>query len=170
HLAFQQNYVAIDPTPSLPVLGFTFAIALLTGILSGVAPAWMTAAANPADALRGANRSTGLRGKWTQESLVVAQSALSLILLRAAGLLIQSLRNMQHQNFGFEPADRYISHIDPSMAGYKPGQISALYRQLHDTLAAIPGVAQVSFSLYSPMEGDNWGETVYIEGQAPPPP
>ena len=169
-LAFQQNYVAIDPTPSLPVLGFTFGVALLTGIFFGVVPAWMTAAANPADALRGANRSTRRSGKWTQEALVVAQAALSLILLCAAGLLTQSLHNMQHQNFGFETANRHISHIDPTMAGYKPAQIPALYRQLHDTLAAIPGVAQVSFSLYSPMEGDNWGETVYIEGQAPPPP
>jgi putative ABC transport system permease protein len=170
HLAFQQNYVAIDPKPSLPVLGFTFGVALLTGIFFGVVPAWMTAAANPADALRGANRSTRRSGRWTQESLVVAQAALSLILLCAAGLLTQSLRNMQHQNFGFEMANRYISHIDPTMAGYKPGQISTLYRQLHDTLAAIPGVTQISFSLYSPMEGDNWSETVYIEGQTPPPP
>jgi hypothetical protein len=56
------------------------------------------------------------------------------------------------------------------MAGYKPAQLTAFFRQLHDTLAAIPGVSRVSFSLYSPMEGDNWGETVYIEGQAPPPP
>jgi predicted permease len=100
----------------------------------------------------------------------VAQAALSLVLLCAAGLLTQSLRNMQHQHFGFETPNRYISHIDPQMAGYKPDQLPAFYRQLHDTLAAIPGVRRVSFSLYSPMEGDNWGETVYIEGQAPPPP
>ena len=84
--------------------------------------------------------------------------------------LTQSLRNMHNQNFGFETPNRYILHIDPQMAGYKPEQIPALYRQLHDSLAAIPGMAQVSFSLYSPMEGDNWGETVYIQGQPPPPP
>jgi predicted permease len=170
HLAFQKNYVAIHATPSLPVLAFTFVVALLTGILFGVAPAWMTATANPADALRGANRSTGQSVSWTQKSLVVAQAALSLVLLCAAGLLTQSLRNMQHQHFGFQTANRYILHIDPQMAGYKPAQLDAFYRQLHDTLAAIPGVSRVSFSLYSPMEGDNWGETVYIEGQAPPPP
>jgi predicted permease len=170
HLAFQKTYVPIQATPSLPVLAFTFAVALLTGILFGVAPAWMTAKANPADALRGANRSTGQSVGWTQKSLVVAQAALSLVLLCAAGLLTQSLRNMQHQHFGFETTNRYISHIDPQMAGYKPDQLAALYRQLHDTLAAIPGVRRVSFSLYTPMEGNNWGETVYIEGQAPPPP
>jgi len=170
HLAFQKNYVAIQASPSLPVLGFTFVVALLTGILFGVAPAWMTATANPADALRGANRSTGRNRGWTQKSLVVVQAAMSLVLLAAAALLTQSLRNMQHQNFGFDTSNRYILHTDPSMAGYKPAQLDAFYRQLHDDLAAIPGVSQVSFSLYSPMEGDNWGETVYIEGQAPPPP
>ncbi len=169
-LAFEKNDVALHATPSLPVLVFTFAVALLTGILFGIAPAWMTATANPADALRGANRSTGQSVGWTQKSLVVAQAALSLVLLCAAGLLIQSLRNMKRQDFGFETANRYILHIDPQMAGYKPAQLTAFYRQLHDTLTAIAGVNRVSFSLYSPMEGDNWSETVYLEGQAPPPP
>src|SRR5579862_3726487 len=169
-LAFPVTTVAIHASPSLPVLAFTFAVSLLTGILFGVAPAWITANAAPADALRGSGRSSGSSGGWTQKSLVIAQAALSLVLLSAAGLLTQSLRNMQGQHFGFETPNRYIAHIDPQMAGYKPPQMQALFRQLHDSLAAIPGVGQVSFSLYSPMEGDNWGETVYIEGQAPPPP
>jgi predicted permease len=169
-LAFQDTFVAIHASPSLPVLAFTFGVALLTGILFGVAPAWITAKTAPADALRGAGRSTRQSGGWTQKSLVIAQAALSLVLLSAAGLLTQSLRNMQGQNFGFETPNRYILHVDPQMAGYKPAQLEALYRQLHDSLGAIPGVSQVSFSLYSPMEGDNWGETLYIEGQAPPPP
>lgn len=56
------------------------------------------------------------------------------------------------------------------MAGYKADQADVFFRQLHDTLAAIPGVKEVSYSLYSPMEGDNWGHGVFIEGQAPPPP
>ena len=169
-LAFQNTYVAIHASPSLPVLAFTFGVAVLTGILFGVAPAWITANAAPADALRGAGRSTGRSRGWTQKSLVIAQAALSLVLLTTAGLLTQSLYNMQRQNFGFETPNRYIVHIDPVMAGYKPEQMQALFRQLHDSLAAIPGVSQVSFSLYTPMEGDNWGETVYIDGQAPPPP
>ena len=170
HLAFQKSYVPIQASPSLPVLGFTFAVSLLTGVLFGVAPAWMTANANPAEALRGANRSTAQRGSWTQKSLVILQAALSLVLLCAAGLLLQSLRNMRDQHFGFETPNRYILHVDPQMAGYKPDQLEALYRQLRGSLAAVPGVKQVSYSLYSPMEGNNWGETVYIEGQTPPPP
>lgn len=172
-LAFQQNYstkVAISTSPSLPVLLFTFAVAAFTGILFGVAPAWMTARTAPADALRGAGRSTGHIGGRAQKILVVAQAAMSLVLLCAAGLLTLSLRNMQAQKFGFETANRYIFQFDPTMAGIKPERLPALYRQLHDTLAAIPGVSQVSFSMYSPMQHDNWGETVFIEGQAPPPP
>jgi len=170
HLAFQKEYVPIEATPSLPVLAFALGVSILTGILFGVAPAWITARANPVEALRGANRSTGRNSGWGQKSLVVIQAALSLVLLCAAGLLIRSLSNMQHQNFGFDTTNRYILHIDPQMAGYKPAQLEALYRQLHENLSAIPGVKQVSFSMYSPMEGDNWGEGVFIEGEPPPAP
>lgn len=170
HLAFRQMNVAISATPSLPVLGFTFGVTLLTGILFGVAPAWSTATADPAEALHGANRSTGGSGTWAQKALVIAQAALSLVLLCAAGLLTQSLRNMQNQQFGFDTQGRYILHVDPKMAGYKSPQLPALYRQLHDTLGQIPGVEKVAFAMYSPMEGDNWQETIYFEGKAPPPP
>lgn len=142
---------------------------MLTGILFGVAPAWLTAQADPADALRGAHRSTSRAGGWVQKSLVIAQAALSLVLLCAAGLLIQSLRNLQNQRFGFETANRYVAHVEPHMAGYTPETLPALYRQIHDNLAAIPGVSRVGFALYSPMEGDNWSEEVFVEGQEPPP-
>jgi predicted permease len=169
-LAFRNDYVPIQAMPSLPVLGFALGVSVLTGVLFGVAPAWMTAKANPVEALRGAHRSTGRNQGWGQKSLVVVQAALSLVLLCAAGLLIRSLDNMHHQDFGFVTANRSIAHIDPQMAGYKPAQLEAMYRQLRDNLGAIPGVKQVSFSLYSPMEGDNWGEGVFIEGEPPPPP
>jgi predicted permease len=77
---------------------------------------------------------------------------------------------MHHRDFGFETANRYILHIDPQMAGYTSDKLEPLYRQLKDNLSAIPGMQQVSFSIYSPMEGDNWGESVYIDGEPPPPP
>ena len=165
-----KSYLPIEATPSLPVLGFAFAVSLVTGLLFGVAPAMVTAHANPIDALRGANRSTRASGLWTQKILVILQAAVSLALLCAAALLIRSLGNLEHQHFGFETENRYIVHVDPQMAGYLASQADVFFRQLHDTLAAIPGVKQVSYSLYSPMEGDNWGNGVYIEGQAPPPP
>jgi putative ABC transport system permease protein len=170
HLVAGKSYLPIQAAPSLPVLGFAFAVSLITGVLFGVAPALVTAHANPIDALRGANRSTRASGLWTQKILVVIQAAVSLALLCAAALLIRSFNNLQHQHFGFETQNRYIIRIDPQMAGYQASQADVFFRQLHDTLAAIPGVKQVSYSLYSPMEGDNWGNGVYIEGQAPPPP
>ena len=122
---------------------------------------------------RGAARSEpgdGTAWDFAQKALVVAQAAVSVVLLCAAGLLILSLRKLEHQHFGFETKNRYILHIDPQMAGYKADHADAFFRQLHDAMAAIPGVKEVTYSLYSPMEGDNWGEGVYIEGQAPPPP
>src|SRR5215470_3505753 len=72
-LAFPKDYVPIDAAPSLPVLGFAFVVSVLTGMLFGIAPAWMTASANPAEALRGAGRSIGRQGAWGQKSLVVVQ-------------------------------------------------------------------------------------------------
>ncbi|MGB6156775.1 MAG: FtsX-like permease family protein, partial [Acidobacteriaceae bacterium] len=122
------------------------------------------------EALRGANRSTKHSGLWTQKILVVLQAAVSLALLCAAGLLIRSLTNLQHQHFGFDTHNRYVLHVDPQMAGYQADQADVFFRQLHDTLTGIPGVKAVTWSLYSPMEGNNWGNGVYIEGQAPPPP
>jgi putative ABC transport system permease protein len=170
YLAFRSDPVPIPAVPSLPVLGFALVVSLLTGVLFGVGPAWLTSKTNPVEALRGANRSTANHGGWGQKSLVVVQTALSLVLLCAAGLLTRSLSNMQHQDFGFVTANRYILHIDPQMAAYHPDQLQALYRQLHINLVALPGVKRVSFSIYSPMEGDNWGEGVIIEGEPPPQP
>jgi len=169
-----KSYLPIQSTPTPEVLAFAFGVSLVTGMLFGAAPAWMTAHADPIDALRGANRSSQGGGRhsglWTQKTLVVAQAAISLALLCAAGLLIRSLTNLQHQHFGFETQDRTIVHIDPQMAGYQAPQANAFFRQLKLTLEAIPGVKEVTYSTYSPMEGDNWGTGVYIEGKAPPPP
>ncbi|HZD50961.1 MAG TPA: ABC transporter permease [Silvibacterium sp.] len=170
HLAAGKSYVPIDPTPSLTVLGFAFAVSLITGMLFGVAPAWVTAHADPIDALRDVNRTVKHSGLWTQKVLVVLQAAVSLALLCAAALLTQSLRNLHHQDFGFDTKHRYILHIDPQMAGYKVEQIEALDRQLHDTLTAIPGVKSMAISTYSPMDGDNWSTGVFFEGRQPPPP
>lgn len=169
-LAFGNEYVPINATPSLPVLAFAFVVSLLTGILFGIAPAWISSRVDPVEALRSAHRSTGRNAAWGQKVLVIAQAALSLILLCAAGLMIRSLSNMRNQSFGFDTTNRYILHIDPQMAGYKPAQLETLYRQLRDDLSVIPGIQHASFSIYSPMEGQNWSETVFIEGEPPLPP
>jgi predicted permease len=172
HLAFQiggpNNYVPIDATPSWAVLLFALGISVLTGVIFGIAPAWMTSRADPVEALRGANRSVGGRGSWAQKSLVIAQAAMSLVLLSAAALLGQSLRNLEHQDFGFETEGRYIAWINPTLGTYKPEQMEPMFRQIDDRLRQIPGVRMVAPVLYAPMTGDSWNDSIRVEGRPEP--
>jgi putative ABC transport system permease protein len=172
HLAFQNggpnNYVPINATPSWPVLLFTLAMSLLTGIIFGIAPAWITSHADPVEALRGANRSVSGGRSWAQKSLVIGQAAMSLILLSAAALLGQSLRNLEHQDFGFETEGRYIAQINPMLGNYKPETMEPLFRQIDDRLLQIPGVRMVAPALYAPMTGDSWNDGIRIQGRPEP--
>ena len=164
-LAFSgAGFVPIDPRPSLPVLAFTFLLSLLTGILFGVLPAFSAARSDPMDALRGAGRGTTSRGAWPQRSLVVFQSALSLVLLTGAGLLAQSLGNLENQAYGYAREGRIAVRVSPSFAGYTPERLFAVYTALQDRLPRIPGVRSASFSLYSPMRGGAWSSGISLEG------
>ena len=87
------------------MLGFAFLLSLVTGVVFGMVPAWITSHSDPAEALRGVNRSTRDRASLPQKSLIVFQAALSLVLLVGAGLLTKSLRNLEHQNFGLQTAE-----------------------------------------------------------------
>ena len=169
HAGGSNNYIPISATPSWPVLLFTLAMSVLTGIAFGIAPAWITSHADPVEALRGANRSTGGRRSWAQRSLVIAQTAMSLILLSAAALLAKSLRNLEHQNFGFETKGRYIASVNPLLGNYKPEQMEPLFRRIDDRLTQIPGVKAVAPVLYAPMTGDSWNEGIRIAGRPEPP-
>ena len=100
----------VDATPSLPILGFAFAVSLLTGILFGTGPAWLASHAQPAEVLRGSNRATRDRSSFPQKALVVFQAALSLVLLAGAVLMTKSLANLENQKFGIVTADRYVLH------------------------------------------------------------
>lgn len=174
HLAFRiggpNNWVPVEATPSIEVLLFTLGVSVLTGVIFGIAPAWMTSHAEPVEALRGANRSVGGRSSWSQKILVIAQAAMSLVLLSAAALLGQSLRNLEHQNFGFDTNSRYIVWINPLLANYKPEQLDPLFRQVEDRLRAIPGVRMVAPALYAPMTGDSWNNGIRVEGKPEPSP
>ncbi len=173
YLAFPTNgpnsYIPIQATPSWPVLLFALAVSVLTGVAFGIAPAWMTSHADPAEALRGANRSVGAGRSWAQKSLVIAQVALSLVLLSAAALLGGSLRNLEHQNFGFETQGRYIAWINPMLGNYKPEQLEPMFRQIDERLMRIPGVRMAAPALYAPMTGDSWNDGVRVEGRPEPP-
>jgi putative ABC transport system permease protein len=177
HLAFAGSvigigvgWIPVQASPSVPVLLFTLGLSLLTGIIFGVTPAWMTSHAEPVEALRGANRSTSGRRHWAQKALVTGQAAVSLVLLSSAAMLGLSLRNVEHQSFGFDPAGRSLVYVNPMLANYKPEQLPLLFRQIDDRLRAIPGVRAVGSALYAPMSGDNWNTSVRIEGKPEPGP
>ncbi|HET7104391.1 MAG TPA: ABC transporter permease [Terracidiphilus sp.] len=160
----------IDASPSLTVLGFTFLVALATGVLFGTVPAWISSHAQPIEALRGTSRSTRDRSGLPQKALVIFQAALSLVLLASAVLMSRSLARLEHQDFGIATQNRYVLHIDPAGAGYGVERLPALYREIDARFSTLPGVAHVSMALYSPLEGDNWGECVIQQGHPQPGP
>ena len=170
-LAFPRAHnLPISTSPSLPVLGFAFLLSLVTGMVFGIVPAWISSHSDPAEALRGVSRTTRDHSSLPQKSLIVIQAALSLLLLVGAGLLTKSLNNLQHQNFGLQTANRYVVHLDPAGAGYTPEKLPALYQALEQRFGSLPGVQSVGLALYSTLEGNNWSESVYVEGRPEPPP
>ena len=173
HLAFSGtgSWLPVSPTPSVPVLLFALGLALVTGVLFGVAPAWMSSHAEPIEAMRGAGRTTGAhasgRQRWAQKILVVLQAAVSLVLLSAAGLLGQSLRNLEHENLGFDPEGRFLVTIDPKISGVAQQQLVPLTREIEARLGALPQVRGVSLALHAPMTGQ-WAHAIRIEGRPDP--
>jgi predicted permease len=170
-LAFPDSpQLPIHASPSPAVLGFAFALSLLTGLIFGVVPAWITSHSDPAEALRGVNRSTRDRASLPQKSLIVFQAALSLVLLVGAGLLTQTLRNLERQDFGIATTNRYVFHFDPAGAGYNLATIAAANDRLEREFSALPGVQSAGLALYSTLEGNNWGESIFVEGRPVPSP
>jgi len=157
--------VPIHASPSLNVLGFAFGLSLLTGVLFGVAPAWIAAQAQPIDALRNGARTTTTGASRLQRSLVVLQAAVSLVLLVGAGLFSQSLSKLQHSDLKLDATNRYIIHINPQAAGYSQAQLEVLYRTMEERFHALPGIMNVGISLYTPMEDNNWSDGIWIQGK-----
>ncbi len=163
-LAFQNaTSVPIDPAPSLPVLGFAFLLSVATGILFGIAPAWTGSRADPAAALRGSGRSTTSRVTLMQKSLVVVQTALSMVLIAGAGLMLLTLRNLTNQQFGYQSEGRLIVNVHAGFSGYPPVRLKTIYDEIERQLKQMPGIRDVGLSLYSPMEGNNWQMGVSVE-------
>ena len=170
-LAFPEaTQMPIQADPSPVILGFAFLLSLVTGITFGIVPAWISSHADPAEALRGLNRSTGDRSLLPQKALIVLQGALSLVLLVGAGLMTQTLRNLEHQNFGITTVNRYVIHIDPMGAGYNVERIGAVNQRIEDEFKALPGIKSTGLALYSTLEGNNWGEAIFVEGRPTPGP
>jgi predicted permease len=165
-LAFpDQHNMPINASPSPLVIGFAFALSLLTGVLFGLAPALMAARTQPVEALRSNARTTAHGASFLQRALVVLQAALSLVLLVAAGLFAQSLNKAENIDMKLDANNRYIAHINPQAAGYKNTEVEPLYQTIVDRFHAIPGVVKVGLATYTPMEDNNWGSGVRIQGE-----
>jgi predicted permease len=163
-LAFQDaEFLPVDTSPSLIVLAFTFALALITGILFGAAPAWFATRTHPGDALRGAGRSTSDRSSFARKALLVMQATLSVVLVAGATMLARSLNKLEHQDFGFPVDGRVEVELHNPPASYTPEKLAALYRDLEARLNRIPGVQGAGLALYNPLT-DNWSEMIVVEG------
>src|SRR6202167_4283833 len=168
-LAFpNQHNMPVNAYPSLVVIGFSFALSLLTGVLFGMAPALIAARTEPAEALRSNARTTAHGASFLQRGLVVLQAALSLVLLVAAGLFAESLNKAQNVDMKLDATNRYIAHINPQAAGYKNTEVEPLYKTIVDRFHALPGVVKVGLATYTPMEENNWGSGVKIQGEPDP--
>ena len=165
-LAFpDQHSMPVNAMPSPIVTGFAIGLSLVTGVLFGLAPTLMALHVQPIEALRSNARTTAQGASLVQRTLVVVQAALSLVLLVVAGLFVQSLNKARNTDMRLDATNRYIVHINPQAAGYKTTEVEALYRTIEDRFHALPGVLKVGLATYTPMEENNWGTGVKVQGE-----
>jgi len=166
-LAFHSShFLPISVMPSFVVLAFAFALALVTGIIFGAAPAWLATRTDPAEALRGAGRGTQDRSGFARKALLVVQATLSVVLVAGATMLARSLNKLEHQDFGYQVQNRVEVDMNRPPATYTPPQLASLYRQLEEHLNRLPGVQGSGMALYNPLT-DNWGELIMVAGHPP---
>jgi putative ABC transport system permease protein len=148
------------------VLAFTAAVALLTGILFGLAPAWQASGINVQSSLNETTRNaTGGRG-LLRKALVVTEVALTLVLLVGAGLLLRSFYRLQGLNPGFVPERVLSFRINLPEQKYKTDeQYLAFYQSLEEKLRALPGVVEAALASQFPLGGRNWQTSFRIEGK-----
>jgi predicted permease len=167
-LAFHSaHFLPISPMPSLMVLAFACALALISGVIFGAAPAWFATRTHPAEALRGSGRSTSDHSSFARKGLLIVQAAVSVVLVAGATMLAQSLNKLEHQDFGYQVQGRVVVDLHNPPATYTEAKLAALYRELEDRLNRLPGVQGSGLALYNPLT-NNWGELIYVSGHPAP--
>jgi len=157
--------LTVSSVPDGRVLGFTFAVAVLTGLVFGLAPALQATRPELAGTLKDqAGSVVGGAAVGLRKSLVVAQVSLSLLLLIGAGLFIQSLRNLRDLNPGFHTENLLTFAMDPTLNGYQPERSKQFYRQLTERMNALPGVKSAALAVVQILDGNEWDQTVTVEG------
>lgn len=140
-LAFHSSHflpISIAPRPI--VLGFALAVALLTGIIFGAAPAWFATRTDPADALRGSMRSTGDQSLFARKALLIVQATLAVVLVAGATMLARSLDKLEHQDFGYQVPGRVLVSLESPPSSYPTEGLASLYRQIEQRFLRLPGV------------------------------
>ena len=161
--------VALDIHTDARVLGFTAALALLTGVLFGLAPAFRATRVDVAPVLKDNSRglSSGASRLTAGKLLVVAQIAISLLLLIGAGLFVRTLRNLQRVQLGYSSGNLIVVPIDALTAGYKEHAGIDLFTRLLDEFHSIPGVRSATYSQNGLFSGSESGTQLDIEGYKP---
>jgi predicted permease len=159
------TFVPVEVMPSIAVWAFAMGLAIATGALFSAGPAWAMSRLAPLDALSGVGRSGSLRSFVPRRSLAIAQVALSFVLISGAGLLASSLAQLERQQLGFEPESRTLVRLNPPALAGQRERIIGLYGAMRDRLLAIPGVADATYALYTPMEGNNWSSGISMAGR-----
>jgi predicted permease len=160
--------VVLDLSPDWRVLALTASVAILTGILFGLAPAWRCSRQDPASEVQqNSRRLTGGTGKLGK-ALIVSQIALSLMLLLGAGLLARSFQRLCSIDPGMEESVLQVG-LNPRPGGYKDLDMNGYHRQLIERISSLPGVDSVGFSDVPVGDERNWQETVSTMADATSP-
>jgi putative ABC transport system permease protein len=159
--------VSLNLTPDPRVLGFTAGVAILTGLLFGLAPAWRGAHADPMAAMKARPGGWG-RGSRSSAGklLVIGQVVLSMVLVTGAGLLLSTFWRLAWLDPGFEADRVLLTTIDLRGNGYLPERRAAVFRQILESLRALPGVRAASLSDFTPMLPARRIRELAIEGYA----
>ncbi|HMC62002.1 MAG TPA: FtsX-like permease family protein, partial [Candidatus Solibacter sp.] len=159
--------VSLDLTPDPRVLGFTAGVAILSGLLFGLAPAWRGVHADPMAAMKaGAGGLVRGSGSSTGKLLLIGQVALSMVLVAGAGLLLSTFWRLAGLDPGFEADRVLLTSIDLRGNGYLPEHRAAVFRQILESLRSLPGVGAASLSDFTPMQYARRIHELAIEGYA----
>jgi predicted permease len=157
--------ISLPLNVNLRMLLFTAAVAMLTGVLFGLAPAFSATRVSLTTALKeGASSRLGGRRSRLAKALVSAQVALSLVLLVGAGLFLRTLQKLESVPLGFERDHLLLFSVAPGLNGYKGPSLVEYYRQMQERITAIPGVSAVSFSSHGPVGDGASSSSIKIPG------
>lgn len=160
--------LSLSSTPDRTVLAFTAFIAMLAGIVFGLVPALQSTRPRLADTLKDQAAAVLHGGSVTlRKGLVVAQVALSLLLLIGAGLFLQSLRNLKFTNPGFDVHGLVSFAVEPTLNRYDKAWALEYYRRLRERLKAMPGIENQTLAMIPVLQDNEWDNWVTIEGYTP---